>query len=1290
MKVVTWNSRGVKNGPFRRECKELIKMQRPDIICFLETKADSSTTALNFMRRFGFDRDHQVFSQGMAGGIWLFWRSSTVCLDVLHSSSQLIHCIVSQQQVTCLLTFVYVQPHVTQKDIFWCQLREIASQITENWIVMGDFNDILSIDEASPCAIRSFAHTQRFRDRVSSCGLHSTDSLGCKFTWVRKQHGRVLLRERLDRALFNLLALESFADAKVINLPRICSDHHPVLLCLDSPPLLCKASKPLRFEAAWLTHDDFGQVFTNAWVAHGSSIVNAINSVQKKCLQWNKEVFGDLFRRKRHLKGRLAGIQNSIHYPSSRFLQNLEYELLIEYHRVLHSEELFWCQKSRVEWIASGDRNTSFYHATTVIQRSRNRISVLKIDESWVQDPSILQQHIRDFFVEVFSRKPTQSSHLDYSAFQPRLSDEESVALLLPVSLDEVRSALFSMKALKSPGPDGIQPIFYQKHWEVVSDTLLTFINRSLLDGYFELSLLRAYIVLIPKGENADVIQKFRPICLLNVAYKVLAKVIVNRLRPLLQHLIGPFQSSFLPGRSTADNILLTQEAVHSMCRSRGKKGALAFKIDLHKAFDSVDWDFLHLVLEDFNLPTPLIRLIMFSVSSLQLSVLWNGEELPPFQPQRGLRQGDPLSPYLFIMVMEKLSHKIQSRVQSPIWRPFKISRGGLELSHLFFADDLMLFCTATQNQVEVVMDCIREFSMESGLDINLAKSKLYVSQNIQRHIATSLSNACGIPLTSDMGMYLGVRILHGRQTKDTYKHLLEKIQVKLSSWKQKMLSIAGRRILVQTVTSAIPTYTMQSILLPDYVCAAIDRLNRNFLWGSDVANRPHLVNWHSVCLPRTQGGLGIRSAKDNNRALIAKLGWQLLSNPEKPWCRAFIQKYLQRGSFMSCNINSTSSVTWKSILRCRDVLRLGLRWRVGSGEKIKFWQDAWVSDRPLLDAALIPVLEDQIDIPVSHVINPDRTWDFQVLQQLLPELVVEQISALPLPSFGHQEDGICEQDQETPLHLLRDCYYSRLVWESTPLPANFFNLDLDGWLYQNATSTSSIGESRQLWSMLFLALLWYIWKSRNALIFEDKRLPPQIVLQQATSLAMNTRLALATQISSCPRVSRWVRWYPPDLPFFKLNTDGAMNHATTKASAGGLIRDHEGRWVHGFSLSIGHQSSFMAELSGCREGLRMASDLGITHLILEMDSLLVVHMLQAKEGVEGLAWTLFSDILHLLRTFSEYHVQHTFREGNFAADYMAAIGQNLSHGVTMFPEPPVGIASILNRDAVGTLFPRS
>ncbi|GLT93129.1 hypothetical protein SLE2022_109340 [Rubroshorea leprosula] len=163
------------------------------------------------------------------------------------------------------------------------------------------------------------------------------------------------------------MALEFVPDAKVINLPWLCSDHHPILLCLDAPLTIEKHIKPTCFEAACLTHESFQVVFTNAWMAQNSAITNSIKSVHEACLQWNKDVFCNFFHRKRQLKGRLEGIQNSVHYPTSRFLQSLEVELLQEYHQALHTEELFWCQKSRVKWIASGDRNTSYYHASTVI-----------------------------------------------------------------------------------------------------------------------------------------------------------------------------------------------------------------------------------------------------------------------------------------------------------------------------------------------------------------------------------------------------------------------------------------------------------------------------------------------------------------------------------------------------------------------------------------------------------------------------------------------------------------------------------------------------------------------------------------------------------------------------------------------------------------------------------------------------------------------------------------------------------------------------------------------------------
>ncbi|GLT60498.1 hypothetical protein SLA2020_332620 [Shorea laevis] len=620
-------------------------MHHPDVICFLETKVDSATDALKFLQRFGFDKNHQIPSQGMAGGLWLFWRSSSVTLNILCSSSQFIHCFLSQQQVSCLVTFVYVQPHVAKKDLLWTELESLARGISSSWVVMGDFNDIISVDEASPVATRGFARAQRFRDRVTRCALQSTEPLGCKFTWLRKQNGRVLLQERLDRALFNLMALESFSTTKVINLPHLCSDHHPILLFLEDSCLVSNHPKPFRFEAAWLTHEAFKSVFTQVWLLHAFSLPNAIKSVQEACSQWNREIFGNLFHRKRQLKARLEGIQNSVNYANSNYLQHLETELLQEYHQVLHAEELFWCQKSCVEWIASGDRNTSFYHASTIIRRSRNRISALKVDGEWVAEPQYLKQHIREFFVGLFTRKDISSSFKDYSAFQPCLSADDGSSLLNPVSLEEVRVALFSMKGLKSPGPDGIQPIFYQRHWQEVSGTLHSFVNNAFRDGYFDQSLLHAHITLIPKGDNPDIIQKFRPICLLNVAYKVLSKVIVNRLRPFLQQLIGPFQNSFLAGRCTTDNIILTQEAVHSMRRKKGKKGALIFKIDLHKAFDSVDWHFLHSILVDFNIPGPLIRLIMFFYIFLESFDSLERGRVTSFQTATGFAsRGSPFS----------------------------------------------------------------------------------------------------------------------------------------------------------------------------------------------------------------------------------------------------------------------------------------------------------------------------------------------------------------------------------------------------------------------------------------------------------------------------------------------------------------------------------------------------------------------------------------------------------------------------------------------------------------------
>lgn len=310
-----------------------------------------------------------------------------------------------------------------------------------------------------------------------------------------------------------------------------------------------------------------------------------------------------------------------------------------------------------------------------------------------------------------------------------------------------------------------------------------------------------------------------------------------------MQRIIGPTQNSFLPGRSTLDNIILTQEVVHYMNRKKGKKGLMVIKLDLHKAYDIVSWSFLERVLEAFGFPKKLTDLILSGIRDSDISILWNGEKLPPFKPKRGLRQGDPLAPYLFNLVMEWLSMDIQNEVARGHWKPITLNRGGVGISHLFFADDLMLFGEATEDQARTIMECMSRFSAMSGLDINLGKSQVFCSPNTASGVKRRVGEVTKIPVTASLGKYLGVPILQKRVSKNDFTYILDNMRKKLATWQAGLLSLAGRRTLVQSALASVPVYTMQAIALPGAVCKAIDKTCRDFLWGDTEGNkRVHLV----------------------------------------------------------------------------------------------------------------------------------------------------------------------------------------------------------------------------------------------------------------------------------------------------------------------------------------------------------------------------------------------------------------------------------------------------------------
>lgn len=215
----------------------------------------------------------------------------------------------------------------------------------------------------------------------------------------------------------------------------------------------------------------------------------------------------------------------------------------------------------------------------------------------------------------------------------------------------------------------------------------------------------------------------------------------------------------------------------------------MILKVDLEKAYDHVDWDFLRQVLMASGFNSTFRGLIMNIITTTELTVCWNGELLETFRSTRGLRQGDPLSPYLFVLCMETLHHRISKLVGEGSWRPIRLSRGGMQVSHLFFADDLLLFDEASYSQARLMEYVLREFCQESGQRVNKGKSLIWFAPRTPTYLRASVCSSFGVRASSKLGVYLGIVLCHDRKGKLQYQSIVDKARCRLATWKARTLS---------------------------------------------------------------------------------------------------------------------------------------------------------------------------------------------------------------------------------------------------------------------------------------------------------------------------------------------------------------------------------------------------------------------------------------------------------------------------------------------------------------------
>lgn len=425
--------------------------------------------------------------------------------------------------------------------------------------------------------------------------------------------------------------------------------------------------------------------------------------------------------------------------------------------------------------------------------------------------------------------------------------------------------------------------MFFQKAWDVVGPDITKAVLHFFSSGYILKEWNQTLITLTPKIECPEKPSQFRPMSLCNVIYKVVSKCLTNRLKIILKDLVGPYQNAFVPKRLMGDNCLLAHEVMTYI--KRQKKGFNMYailKIDMNKAYDRVRWDFVEWLLNTMDFPTQWRHWIMQCVTTVSYSILVNGEPSQAFKPKCGLKQGDPISPYIFILVMELLSKMMIKLEKEGHVQGVKITRGSPSISHLFFADD-SLFCFKADNfSCKKVRETIDIFCRVSGEAINFDKSSVIFSPNTPAPLKQVLKGILGTPSSDTLGRYLGCNVeVDGRSSQD-FQPLMEKVQKKITSSKHISLSPAGRLILINGIMAALSSNILAVFLLPKSITKKLSSMLMHYWWkGSEKIKGICWVKRSTLNMPKGMGGIGLRNMEFYNKALLVKQALRIHQNPQ-------------------------------------------------------------------------------------------------------------------------------------------------------------------------------------------------------------------------------------------------------------------------------------------------------------------------------------------------------------------------------------------------------------------------
>lgn len=950
MNFFFWNVRGLNNDVKDVFIREQIKHHSSSLIGFTETKLqDVSLARVSYLGGSSmFNYCTSIPSGSSSGGLVLIWDPEVFMLE---SNFRGIRWIILVGNLTkfdwkCAIGLVYGSYIVEEQVIIQNEINNVITSLDCPIMLMGDFNQVLSPRERKGQTIEKEG-LRLFRDWVDSNCFIDLPLQGRKFTWSRGNS-----KSKIDRCLCSSDWLCQFPRISLIGLPYIInvSDHAPMKINIECSENW--GAKPFRSLNAWFQSPSFKPLIKVEWSKTSHLPVHKrLKELKTPITSWNRFCFGDINQKLKRVQAAINIIECKGEDTdlSQEELSRLK-ALKVECNKWTTRKAQLMRQYSRVKNLSERDNNTKYFHAVATIHKKKNLIERIKINGRCLRGVAEIRKGVKEHFEHMYQQPPIPEIELPFGVFT-KFNEETSAILDKQPDHDEIFRAMMSCDPSKAPGYDGFNMRFIREMWDVVGEDISQLILNFFASGEFPPSINTTWVTLIPKSEQAENISEFRPISVIGCIYKIIAKLIASRLKPVIGEIISETQTGFIENRYILDGVLTANESVVWM-KNKRKKGAL-FKVDFKKAYDSLRWTFIEHMLTQVGIGPRMKKWIMWCITSASIFVMVNGSPTEPFKLQRGIRQGDPISSFIFTIVSEALNFVIRKAKELGLIDGLRIGSDQILVTHLQFADDTLLFIPQDSNVIRNYRRLLQCFGLMTGLEVNFDKSAL-IHWGVNKNWIDDMSLEIGCKVEKTPFKYLGLPIEDRANRVKCWDPILLKVRKRLAMWKSNLLSMAGRAQLIKSVLNNLPLYYLSMFKLPITVAKKLISIQLKFFWGSNESqNKLATIAWKELEAPKELGGLGFGSLILKNLGLLLKWWWRFGLDKASLWKRIvqsinripsnFLKPsdlpIFKQGPYADLH---KASLQFTCFTACVDQ---SFELKLGNGDQISFWEDIWIQN---------------------------------------------------------------------------------------------------------------------------------------------------------------------------------------------------------------------------------------------------------------------------------------------------------------------------------------------------------